>query len=211
MNIGIPVRVMGHDQVNGKWNEMAETIDVSRTGARLRLRRRVKHGTVLFLTLPLPTKLRAHGFSEQGYNVYALVRTVDPPRKGVRAVGVEFLGERPPAGFLEKPWAVYRAKRRGAAERRRQRREERTEAVMIEYLDENGQSIGRDEAVSENVGRYGLRIVGTTAPSEFDLIVVNCPRLHFEAQAVLRDRYRGKDGLERLCLNLTDKEWPSRN
>lgn len=211
VNIGIPVRVMGHDQVNGKWNEMAETIDVSRTGARLRLRRRVKHGTVLFLTLPLPTKLRAHGFSEQGYNVYALVRTVDPPKKGVRAVGVEFLGERPPAGFLDKPWAVYRAKRGGAAERRRQRREERTEAVIVEYLDENGQSMGRDEATSENVGRFGLRIVGTTAPSDFDLIAVNCPRLHFEAQAVLRDRYRGRDGLERLCLNLIDKEWPLRS
>lgn len=210
MKLAIPVRAAGHDHTSGKWSEMAETIDVSRTGARLHLRKRIKQGTVLFLTLPLPTKLRAHGFSEQGYNVYALVRTVDPPKKGVREVGVEFLGERPPAGFLEKPWAVYRAKRAGAVERRRHRREDRSEAVNLEYLDENGQSIGRDEARSENVGTYGVRIVGTTAPAEFDLISVSCPTLKFESVAVLRDRYRGKDGLERLCLQLVDNHWPSR-
>ena len=210
MKLAIPVRVAGHDQSTGKWSEMGETIDVSRTGARLHLRKRVRQGTVLFLTLPLPTKLRAHGFSEQGYNVYALIRTVDPPRKGMRAVGVEFLGERPPVGFLEKPWAVYRAKRGSAVERRRHRREERAEAVSVEYLDENGQSIGRDEARSENVGSFGVRIVGTTAPAEFDSISLRCPSLMFEAAAVLRDRYRGKDGLERLCLQLVDKTWPPR-
>jgi hypothetical protein len=210
MKLGIPVRVTGHDQTNGKWNEMAETIDVSRTGARLRLRRRVKHGMVLFLSLPMPTKLRAHGFSEQGYNVYALVRGVDPSKKGVRSVGVQFLGEHPPAGFLDKPWAVYRAKRGNTTERRRHRREERNEAVVIEYLDELGQSMGQDVVRSENVGRYGLRVVGTAAPSEFDLVAVKCPRLHFDAMAALRDRYRGKDGLERLCLNLVDREWPLR-
>jgi hypothetical protein len=210
MKLAIPVRVAGHDQSTGKWSEMGETIDVSRTGARLHLRKRVRQGTVLFLTLPLPSKLRAHGFSEQGYNVYALIRTVDPPRKGMRAVGVEFLGERPPAGFLEKPWAVYRAKRGSALERRRHSREERAEAVSVEYLDENGQSIGRDEAKSENVGSFGVRIVGTTAPAEFDSISLSCPSLMFQAAAVLRDRFRGKDGLERLCLQLVDKAWPSR-
>jgi curved DNA-binding protein CbpA len=210
MKLAIPVRVAGYDQLNGKWSEMGETIDVSRTGAKLSLRKRVKQGTVLYLTLPLPTKMRAHGFSEQGYNVYALVRTVDPPKKGMRAVGVEFLGEHPPIGFLEKPWAIYRAKRAGSVERRRYRREERNEAVSVEYLDETGQSIGRDEARSENIGSYGVRVVGTTAPAEFDSISVSCRSLNFKAVAVLRDRYRGKDGLERLCLHFVDNQWPSR-
>lgn len=208
MKLAIPVRVVGHDQLNGKWSEMGVTIDVSRTGARLGLRKRVRQGTVLYLTLPLPTKMRAHGFSEQGYNVYALVRTVDPPRRGMRAVGVEFLGEHPPIGFLEKPWAICRAKRAGNVERRRYRREERNEAVSLEYLDENGKSIGRDEVRSDNVSSYGVRVVGTTAPAEFDSISVSISSLKLEAVAVLRDRYRGKDGLERLCLHFVDKPWP---
>lgn len=209
INLSIPVRVTGHDHTKGKWHEMTDTIDVSRTGAKLHLRRRVKLGTVLFLTLPMPTKLRAHGFAEQSYHVYALIRAVDPPKNGVRAVGVEFLGEHPPAGFIEKPWAIYRAKRKGGSERRRHRREEQAEAVMIEYLGEQGQSLGREEVRSENISRRGLRVVGTAAPAEFDLVAINCARLRFDAAATLRDRFRGKDGLERLCFQFIDKEWPA--
>ena len=209
--LSIPARVTGHDRRNGKWHEMAETIDVSRTGVRLRLRRRVKHGTVLYVTLPLPAKLRAHGFAEQSYNVYTLVRRVEPPKQGVRAVGVEFIGEHPPAGFLDKPWAVFRPKKWGGNDRRRPDRQEQVEKVRIEYFDESMHSISREEARTENVSRSGLRISGTTAPAEFDLVIVSCPRLKFEGMAALRNRYTGKDGLERICVQLIDKEWPLRS
>lgn len=207
--LSIPARVTGYDRNNGKWSEMTETIDVSRTGVRLRLRRRVKHGTVLFVTLPLPAKLRAHGFADQSYNVYTLVRRIEPSKEGVRAVGVEFLGEHPPAGFLDKPWAVFRPKSWGGAERRRPRRDELAEIVRIEYLDESMQSISREQAKTENVSRYGLRVAGTTAPPDVDLILVRCPKLKFESLAAIRSRYVGKDGLERLCMQLLDKEWPN--
>ncbi len=187
---------------------MAETVDVSRTGAKLRVHRRVKQGSVLYLTLPLPTKLRAHGFSGQSYNVYALVRRVEP-RHGVRMVGVEFIGEHPPAGFLDKPWAVFRANRWGGNERRRLNRHDRAEKVTIEYFDESMHSISREEARTENVSQGGLRIAGTNAPVEFDLVMVSCTKLKFESMATLRNRYKGKDGNERICVQLIDKEWPS--
>jgi DnaJ domain/PilZ domain len=210
IQLSIPARVTGYDRRNGKWHEMTETIDVSRTGLRLRLRRRVKHGTVLYITLPLPTKLRAHGFAEQSYNVYTLVRRVEPPRQGVRAIGVEFIGGHPPAGFLDKPWAVFRPKSWGGNDRRRPNREQQAEKVRIEYFDESMHSISREEARTENVSRTGLRISGTTAPPEFDVVMVSCPRLKFEAMAALRNRYLGKDGLERICVQFIDKEWPVR-
>jgi len=210
IQLPIPARVTGYDRRNGKWHEMTETIDVSRTGVRLRLRRRVKHGTVLYITLPLPSKLRAHGFAEQSYNVYTLVRRVEPPRQGVRAIGVEFIGEHPPAGFLDKPWAVFRPRSWGGHERRRPNREQQAEKVRIEYFDESMHSISREEARTENVSRTGLRISGTAAPPEFDLVMVSCPRLKFEAMAALRNRYLGKDGLERICVQFIDREWPVR-
>jgi len=206
--LSIPARVTGHHRRNGKWHEMTQTIDVSRTGARLRLRRRVEHGTVLHVTLPLPTKLRTHGFAEQSHNVYALVRRVEPPKQGVRAVGVEFIGERPPPGFLDKPWAVFRSKRWDGNNRRRENRHEQVEKVTIEYFDESMQLISRDEARTENVSRYGLRISGTTSPAEFDLLTISCGRLKFECLAAVRNRYTAKDGLERICVQLIDKEWP---
>jgi hypothetical protein len=163
---------------------------------------------VLYLTLPLPTKLRSHGFAEQSYNVYALVRTAEPLTEGVRLVGVEFLGEHPPAGFLAKPWTIFRTKRWASKERRRSRREQRAEIVIIEYFDDKMRSISKEEARMENVGRYGLRVRGTKAPAEFDTIMVKCTRLRFESRASLRNRYVGKDGLERLCLQLTGRVWP---
>lgn len=206
--LSIPVRVTGQDRQAGKWREMAETIDVSRTGVRIRLRKRVKHGTVLYLTLPLPTKLRAHGFADQSYNVYTLVRRVEPPRQGMRAVGLEFIGEHPPGGYLDKPWALFRPRKWGGSDRRRPDRREQGEYVSIEYFDEAMRSISREEARTENVSQYGVRIFGTTAPAEFDLVMVVCPRLKFEGMATLRSRYMGKDGLERICVQLIDKEWP---
>lgn len=207
----VPARVTGYDRRTGKWNEMTETMDVSRTGARLRLRRRVKHGTVLYLTLPLPSKLRAHGFAEQSYHVYALVRRVEPPKQGVRALGVEFIGEHPPAGFLEKPWATFRPRNWGGGDRRRPDRHEQIEKVRIDYFDESMRLLSQEEATTENVSLSGLRIYGTTAPAEFDLVMVRCARLKFEAMAELRSRYTGKDGFERICVQLIDKEWPLRS
>jgi hypothetical protein len=189
---------------------MAETIDVNRTGLRLRLRKRVKPGTVLYLTLPLPSKLRSHGFAEQSYNVYTLIRRVDPPRQGVRVVGVEFIGENPPAGYLKKPWAVFRPIRWGGSERRRPHRCAQIERVRIDYFDESMLLLSQEEAMTENVSRFGLRISGTMAPAEFDMVMVSCPSLKFESMATLRNRYMGKDGIERICVQL-DKEWPSQS
>jgi hypothetical protein len=207
--LSIPARVTGHDRQNGKWHEMTETIDVGRTGVRLRLRKPVRQGTVLYLTLPLPTKLRAHGFAEQSYNVYTLVRRVEPPKQGVRAVGVEFIGEHPPKGFIDKPWAVFRPKKWSGSDRRRPDREVQVEKVSIEYFDESMRSISQESATTENISRTGLRLSGTTAPPEFDVALISCQRLKFECMAALRSRYLGQDGFERICVQLIDKEWPS--
>ena len=208
--LSIPVRITGHDKRNGKWNHMAETIDVSRTGVTFRLRRRVTPGTVLYITLPLPSKLRSHGFAEQSYNVYTLVRRVEPPLQGVRVVGVEFIGEHPPTGFLDKPWAVFRPRQWRGNDRRRPNRKGQIEEVRLDYFDDSMNLLSQEEARTENVSRTGLRIAGTMAPAEFDLVMISCARLKFEAMAALRSRYVGKDGFERICVQLVDKEWPAR-
>jgi len=206
--LSIPVRVAGSDKGGGKWSEMAETTDVGRTGIKIRLRRRVTPGTVLYVTLPLPSKLRSHGFAESSYNVYSLIQRVDPPRQGVRSVALEFIGEHPPAGFLSKPWATYRRSRSSRTECRRPQRQAHVERVTLEYFDESMRAISVEEARTENVGSRGLRLAGTSTPPDFDLVRVSCQRLNFETMAALRDRYTGDDGLERVCVQFIDKEWP---
>ncbi|MFL6215272.1 MAG: PilZ domain-containing protein [Blastocatellia bacterium] len=209
LKFSIPARVVGVDrQAEGKWSEMAETLDVSRTGVRLRLKRPVRYGMVLYLSLPLPPKLRSHGFTDPTYNVYALVRRSEPPKKGERIIGLEFIGEHPPPGYLDKPWATFRTTRWAGNERRRSPRFERAEPVRLEYISADKPSTFREEAKVENVSRTGLRVIVRSAPPEFDLIRLTNAARQFEALAILRNRFQGKDGLERLCLQLLDKTWP---
>ena len=207
--MSIPVRVTGYDKQTGKWTEMAETIDVSRTGVRFRLQRNVKHGMVLHITLPLPPKLRSHGFGDPSYSVYTFVRRIESRGNATRAIGVEFVGEKPPPEYLKKPWSVFRVKRWAGSERRRPTREEKSEWIKVEYLDGNMHSLARERVKTENVSRFGLRLVGTQSPPEFDSIMVDCERLGFRALAALRNKYVGTDGAERLSLQLVDNEWPT--
>lgn len=106
-----PARVMGYDRVNGKWDEVAETIDVSKGGVALRLNKAVRQGMVLLLMLPLPMKLRSHGYTEPFYRVYGIVCQVKPTSDERWIIGLEFLGESPPAGYLDKPWATFKTAR----------------------------------------------------------------------------------------------------
>jgi hypothetical protein len=85
---------------------MGQTVDVSRTGVTLQMRTLVRHGTVLYITLPLPSKLRATASVQ--HNVYALVRRVQPAKGGLRIVALEFLGEHPLPAYFRKPWAIYK-------------------------------------------------------------------------------------------------------
>jgi len=208
MRLAMPVRANGFDRKTGKWNEMTQTVDVGRTGLTLRMKRRVQLGRVLYLTLPLPAKLRSHCYSEPHYGVYALIRRVEPPRDGARNVSLEFLGEHPPDGFLDKPWAVFRTKKWDGSQRRRGARQKRAEQVRVEYFSDALQLVASEDAETENSSRTGLRITVKAAPAEFDLVRVSCRALGFEALAAPRNRFVAKDGVERLCVKFIEKEWP---
>ncbi len=201
----LPVRVTGFDRKGGKWTEMSKTLDVSRTGVTLKLTRRVRHGMVLHVILPLPIKLRSHGYSDSSFRVYALVRRIDPPVEGQRLVGLEFVGEQPPSGYLEKPWAVFRDKAWKGIARRREPREERSDIVVVEYLDESRQSLGQERALCENRSQSGMRLRLRVTPPDFDLVRVICMNGGMEKIAIVTNRYVGQDGAERLCLRFAEK------
>jgi curved DNA-binding protein CbpA len=204
----VPVLIAGYEGTGGKWQEVTKTIDVSRIGVALRMRRRVKHGLVVHITLPLPTKLRSHGFSEQGYNMYAIVRRAQPLTDGMRVVGLEFIGASPPADYLHKPWATFRTQKWNGADRRREPREAHTEAVAVEYLDELMQRITREAGVTENFSPSGARVCVRAAPPEFEFVRVTSPNRSFNSLAVVRNQWTGTDGFDRLCLQFVEQKWP---
>jgi CheY-like chemotaxis protein len=210
-NLAVPAQVVGYDRKNGKWEEVGQTVNVSRTGVRIRMHRRVRHGAILHLALPLPPKLRNHGYSDASYRVYALVRRVEPCKKGVRVIGLEFVGEHPPAGYLDKPWATFQTKRWGGQDRRRKPREQRADVVWVEYFTESMQCIRQEAGRTEDVSDGGMRVCVKSAPSEFELVKVSRPNQKTESFAEVCNRFFGKDGMERLCLKyLTGSELAAR-
>lgn len=206
--LSVPVLVAGYDQTGKKWQEVTKTIDVSRIGVAVRMRSGVKHGIVVHITLPLPTKLRSHGFSEAGYNMYAIVRRVEPLTDGMRVVGLEFIGASPPTDFIYKPWATFRTQKWIGPDRRRETRVERVEPVAVEYLDGSMQRVGREAAVTENVSPNGARVCVRAAPPEFEFVRVTSPNRTFNSLALVRNHWSGTDGFDRLCLQFVENAWP---
>ena len=206
--LSVPVLMAGYDGAGGKWQEVAKTLDVSRLGVAVKMRKRVCHGAVLHVTLPLPMKLRSHGFSEQGYNMYAIVRRVELPKDEIRVVGLEFIGKNPPAGYLYKPWATFRTQKWPGVDRRTDPREERAEPVVVEFLNDSLKSLGRTVAVTENVSRGGARICVKSSPPEFDLVKITKIDRTFDSLALVRNHYVERDGFDRLCLQFVNNEWP---
>jgi CheY-like chemotaxis protein len=204
--LSVATTVIGHDRKAGKWEECAETVDASRTGITLRMRQRVRHGNVLHLTLPLPARLRSHGADETEYKVYALVRRVQPAKDGVRVTAAEFVGEHPPVGYFDKPWATFQTKPWKGAERRRKPREERGEMVWVEYFTENLQCLRQEAGRTEDVSEGGLRVIVKAAPTEFEFVRVSYPERGIESYALVCNRFIKRDGLERLCLQLINND-----
>ena len=110
LKLSIPTYVIGYDHAQGKWTEIAHTLDVSMGGVALQVAKEMPEGAVVHLTIPMPTKLRRHGYSDPTYQVYAIVRRVQTSERDQRVVGVEFLGASPPIGYLKKPWARFQTK-----------------------------------------------------------------------------------------------------
>ncbi|HEV8483097.1 MAG TPA: PilZ domain-containing protein [Blastocatellia bacterium] len=205
--LSMPILLVGHDRLNGRWQEVGKTIDVSKMGVGITMSRRVQPGLVLHLNMPLPTKLRSHGYSDPSYQLYAIVRRAEPIRNGTRVIGLEFLSEHPPPGYLNDPWCAFRTQKWPGVDRRREPRVTRSEAITIEYLDDDMESLRKETAVTENTSHRGMRIRVKTPSPESDILKITSRSRNFSSLAVVRNRYVGKDGFERLCLQFTENKW----
>jgi hypothetical protein len=197
--LSIPIAVTGYDENAADWHEAVQSVDVSRAGACILLRRRVRVGNVLYLRMPMPTVLRAHEYIDQTYGAYAIVRWIRAPRDGFRLAGIEFIGELPPLGFRERPWATFHVGTWDGAERRAEPRESVSEAIEIEYFDESEQLIKKDSGFIEDISNSGVRVCAQPPPLEADLIRIIRPKASLSVFALVRNRFKGRDGYERLC------------
>ncbi len=206
-NLTLPTYVSGYEKGGKRWQEMTHTINVCKGGVALRLTHRVRHGLVLHLTMPYPVKLRNHGIGEPSYKIYAIVRRIEPMKNGFREIGVEFLQEHPPNGYVEKPAMIYRTEKWQGQDRRREARKSMEEPVKIEYLNEAMKVIGEQTGVTENISRGGMRVRLQMVAADFEVVKVTGENQPFHCLALVRNRFVSNDKFERLCLQFVDNQW----
>lgn len=197
--LSIPAEVTGYDENGSDWHEAIQSVDLSRSGACILLQRRVLVGAILYLRMPMPIVLRTHEYLDQTYGTYAVVRWIRPPRDGFRLAGIEFIGEFPPAGFRDRPWATYQIGKWNGVDRRAEARENVSEAIEIEYFDESERFITKETGFIEDISGSGVRVCAQNPMLEADLIRIIRPKVSMSLFAHVRNRYKGRDGYERLC------------
>ena len=107
----LPARVEVQVDTKFSWNEVTRLEDVSAFGAAFNLKRPVKRGRLLVISVPMPRQLRCYDYLEPQYRIWGLVRRCMPlgdnPAAESYAVGVAFIGKNPPATYLENPAKLY--------------------------------------------------------------------------------------------------------
>jgi hypothetical protein len=99
LKVSMPVQVIGRTIDGEKFRELCQTQDASAFGLCLVLEAIVPRGTILFLSMQMPRRLRLYDLAKDVYQIYAQVQRVHMLTEGGCEVGLSFIGKNPPAGY----------------------------------------------------------------------------------------------------------------
>ena len=233
ISLPLPMRVEALIDGNAGWNEVTRLNDVSAFGAGFILKRPIKRGRLVLLTLPMPRQLRSFDYGEPQYKIWALVRRCIQVGSGYQSqefsVGVAFTGKKPPEGHLDHPSRLYeiayrdessgglwhleiadlRADDSGLSkELRKQTRYFIPEALQLEQVDEAGNVIFAEATVTENLSLGGAAVFSTLKASAGTFVRVTSERFNIKILSVVRGTRTGSDGITRLHLEFIDRLFP---
>jgi PilZ domain len=143
-------------------------------------------------------------------------------------VGVAFVGKRPPASYERDPSLRYEVKSlapdgssyalverqppaRGAAGPSGRTMETRLTMpmdIIVEAFDERGEVQMREQTVTENISRHGASVWTTLQVERGRFVRLTSAAQGLSVTAAVRARRAGADGVMRLHLEFTDREWP---
>lgn len=229
--LALPTRVEVKIDSKFTWNEVTRLEDVSAFGAGFILKKPVKRGRLIVISLPMPRQLRCYDFLEPQYRVWALVRRCVPvgvdPSARTYAVGVAFIGKNPPATFMENPAQLYDLSTRedgglwhltelnGSTDEsdlpislRRHSRFAIPESLLLEVLDENGDVAASEVTVTENLSLGGAAVFTSFNAEAGSFLRVKSERHNISIIAIVRGKRIGTDGIVRLHLEFIDHLFP---
>ena len=227
----LPCRVEVKIDPQLSWNEVTRLTDVSAFGAGFSIKRPLKRGRLILVTIPMPRQLRHFDFSDPQYRVYSLVRRCVPARTAEGemrySIGVAFTGKFPPQRFVEDPSTLYETRGRDeeglwhvteapdnpdqsklSKEERRQTRFFIPEGVTLEVLDTDGNITETETTVTENLSLGGAAVFTSLKVSNGAFVRITSDRHKIKIISVVRATRKGADGLTRLHLEFIDHFFP---
>ena len=231
VSLTLPVRVESHINETTSWNEVTRLNDVSSFGAGFNLRRPLKRGRLVQMTIPMPPKLRSYDFSEAQYKVWGLVRSCITKKINSApetfAVGVAFIGKNPPKSYYNDPAMLFDISHRTDGglwevtdahthpdetdlpkDLRRHSRYPIPANVIVETVDDEGITLASEPTVTENLSLSGAAVF-TTLPAEVgSFIRVKSEQYNVSIISVVRGRRIGQDGIPRLHIEFVDRFFP---
>ena len=229
----LPVRVEVKLDKAVNWNEVTRLNDVSAFGAGFMLKRPVKRGRLVYLTIPMPRQLRSFDYAEPQYKIWGLVRRCIASGTNMQtpeySIGVAFTGQKPPEGYHDHPSRLFDIVHREAdgagfwhiadadvtsddshlpTDQRKQTRYFIPEALKLEQVDEAGNVLLSEATVTENISLGGAAVFTTLAIEAGTFIRVTSERFEVKILSLVRSARVGADGITRLHLEFIDRLFP---
>lgn len=231
ISLPLPVRVEVKIDSQVNWNEVTRLSDVSAFGCGFSLKRPVKRGRLVQLTIPMPRQLRSFDYSEPQYRIWGVVRRCISVERTVTdeySVGVAFTGKAPPAGFLDHPSMLFDIARRDEAEGfwhitpanlmadesdlpkelRKQTRYFIPEQLVVAQVDGAGNEIFSETTVTENISLGGASVFTTLKADAGTFVRVTSDRFNVTILSIVRGARVGEDGITRLHIEFIDRLFP---
>ncbi len=231
VSLTLPVRVESHINENTAWNEVTRLNDVSAFGAGFDLRRPLKRGRLVQMTIPMPRKLRSYDYTEPQYRVWGLVRScitkISNSASELFAVGVAFIGKHPPKNYHNDPARLFDISHRDDGslwqvtaaptnpdesslpkELRRHSRYPIPANVIVEIVDADGNALASEPTVTENLSLSGAALFTTLSVEVGSFVRVKSEQYNVSIISIVRGRRIGQDGIPRLHVEFIDRLFP---
>ena len=231
VSLALPVRVESHINESTSWNEITRLNDVSSFGAGFDLRRPVKRGRLVQMTIPMPRKLRNYDFTEPQYKIWGLVRSCVMKKSTapieIFAIGVAFIGKQPPKTYYHDPamlfeishredgglWEVTHAQSNPdesllPKDLRRHSRYPIPANIIVEIIDSDGNVLASEPTVTENLSLSGAALFTTLKADTGSFVRIKSEQYNVSIISVVRGRRIGQDGIPRLHIEFVDRFFP---
>lgn len=227
----LPLRVQSFINSSVGWEEITRLTDISAFGAGFTLKRPVKRGRLLQMTIPLPRQLRCYDFGESNYKIWGIVRRCIPLNLNKLteqyAHGVAFIGKHPPKSYYDDPSTIYEIVTREEdglwmvkeappipdessipKEDRRHSRYPIPITLVIETLDETRAVSASEITVTENISLGGAAIFTSLNPEIGSFVRIRSDQHDVSIIAIVRGKRTGPDGIPRLHIEFIDRFFP---